>query len=455
MRSIGYSFNNAIADIVDNSIAANATQINIQCDWAGYEPTLEIKDNGFGMNYDQLEEAMRLGSKSPVEERAKTDLGRFGLGLKTASFSQCKKLTVITKKEEQTFKAVWDLDLVVKENKWIIDIEELKGESPLINDGTIIKWEKIDTFEKKNQQDSEKYFESVVSALDEHIGLVFHRYISGEFGSKISFSINGIESISSDPFFIKKSTKLPTEYIDNCSVTTYTLPHHTKCSSKEWNDHEGKEGYLANQGFYLYRNGRLISKATWFGLSKKLDMRKLCRICIDINNESDLEWQLDVKKSSANPPPRIKRKLRSLIDKLTLPSTKKFTYRSRTLANSERSPIWDRKVEDRKITYKINRNNPLISSLFSSMDDDSALELERTFCLIDKTLPSASIFSDYSEDPKNLVTDEITIKELAISAKKMLEYLTYKDKLSRNDACDILKSMELFRNNWEELKESI
>jgi hypothetical protein len=89
------------------------------------------------------------------------------------------------------------------------------------------------------------------------------------------------------------------------------------------------------------------------------------------------------------------------------------------------------------------------------MDDDSALELERTFCLIDKTLPSASIFSDYSEDPKNLVTDEITIKELAISAKKMLEYLTYKDKLSRNDACDILKSMELFRNNWEELKESI
>ena len=103
MRSIGYSFNNAIADIVDNSIAANATQINIQCDWAGYEPTLEIKDNGFGMNYDQLEEAMRLGSKSPVEERAKTDLGRFGLGLKTASFSQCKKLTVITKKEEQTF----------------------------------------------------------------------------------------------------------------------------------------------------------------------------------------------------------------------------------------------------------------------------------------------------------------------------------------------------------------
>ena len=184
-------------------------------------------------------------------------------------------------------------------------------------------------------------------------------------------------------------------------------------------------------------------------------MRKLCRICIDINNESDLEWQLDVKKSSANPPPRIKRKLRSLIDKLTLPSTKKFTYRSRTLANSERSPIWDRKVEDRKITYKINRNTPLISSLFSSMDDDFALELERTFCLIDKTLPSASIFSDYSEDPKNLVTDEITIKELAISAKKMLEYLTYKDKLSRNDACDILKSMELFRNNWEELKESI
>ncbi len=455
MRSIGYSFNNAIADIVDNSIAAGATEIDINCDWGGNHPTLEIKDNGIGMNYEELEEAMRLGSKSPVEERAKNDLGRFGLGLKTASFSQCRKLIVITRKEGKTFKAIWDLDLVVKENKWLIDMDEIREKSTLDNNGTVIKWEKIDTFEKKNQKESVKYFESVVSELDDHIGLVFHRYISGEFGKKINFSINGIKSESADPFFIKKSTKLPTEHIDNCSVTTYTLPHHSKCSLKEWSDHEGKEGYLANQGFYLYRNGRLISKATWFGLSKKLDMRKLCRICIDVNNESDLEWQLDVKKSSANPPPKIKRKLRNLIDKLTLPSTKKFTYRARTLANSERSPIWERTVQGRAITYKINRKNPLISSLLDNMDDDSALELERTFCLIDKTIPSSSIFSDYSEDPKNLITEDISIKELIISAKKMLEYLTNEDKLSRDDAYNILNSMELFRNNWDELKESI
>ena len=89
------------------------------------------------------------------------------------------------------------------------------------------------------------------------------------------------------------------------------------------------------------------------------------------------------------------------------------------------------------------------------MDDDSALELERTFCLIDKTIPSSSIFSDYSEDPKNLITEDISIKELIISAKKMLEYLTNEDKLSKDDAYNILKSMELFRNNWDELKESI
>ena len=112
MRSIGYSFNNAIADIIDNSITADADQINIECNWNGEEPTIEILDNGNGMDKEELIEAMRPGTKSPLSERSLEDLGRFGLGLKTASFSQCKRLVVKTYKDSSFNQAIWDLDNV-------------------------------------------------------------------------------------------------------------------------------------------------------------------------------------------------------------------------------------------------------------------------------------------------------------------------------------------------------
>ena len=271
MRSLGYSFNNAIADILDNSISAKATKIEILCNWDKEEPFVEIKDNGVGMTNEELEEAMRLGSKSPLYERDKEDLGRFGLGLKTASFSQAKKLIVKTKKDESTFEASWDLDLVEKENKWFMDIEKVDGENEIKDKGTIVRWEKIDTLEKKDQKNSQEYFESITAQLAKHISLVFHRYITGDYGTKISFSINGNICPSADPFFKEKSTNQPPEVIANkCRVISYSLPHHTNCSSEDWDFHAGEEGYLANQGFYLYRNGRLICKATWFGLARKL-----------------------------------------------------------------------------------------------------------------------------------------------------------------------------------------
>ena len=118
MRSIGYSFNNAIADIIDNSITAEADRIEIECIWDGENPTVEIIDNGNGMNREELIEAMRPGTKSPLSERSEEDLGRFGLGLKTASFSQCKRLIVKTFQDSIFNQAIWDLDNVQRLNKW-------------------------------------------------------------------------------------------------------------------------------------------------------------------------------------------------------------------------------------------------------------------------------------------------------------------------------------------------
>ena len=456
MRSLGYSFNNAIADIIDNSISAKATKIDIICNWDNQDPFVEIKDNGIGMTSEELEEAMRLGSKSPLHEREKEDLGRFGLGLKTASFSQSKKLIVKTKQDEKTFQAIWDLDLVERENKWFLDIEKLECKDELETNGTTIRWEKIDTLEKKDKKNSQEYFESVTDQLIKHISLVFHRYISGDYGNKIIFSVNGNVCISADPFFKEKSTNQPPEIIANkCKVISYALPHHTKCSSEEWEYHAGEEGYLANQGFYLYRNGRLICKATWFGLARKLEMRKLCRISIDIDNSSDAEWQLDVKKSTATPPQQIRGRLRDLIDAFSRPAIKKITKRAKALISKDKFPIWERFVSsDRQIIYKINKEYPSIKFLLNSLSDDLADETEKIIALIEKLIPLQLISSDYAENPKNLITEEITIKEILDHAKNLIDYYI-KQGLSEEESYDILQKVDLFRENWNSIKDSL
>ena len=171
MRSIGYSFNNAIADIIDNSITAEADLIEIKCLWNGEEPTIEIKDNGKGMIKNKLIEAMRPGTKSPLSSRSNEDLGRFGLGLKTASFSQCKKLIVKTFQDKLINEASWDLDIVQEQNKWFLDLENSKENTTNLKTGTIVRWEKIDTLSKKNKEDAEETFNSMVSNLDKHIGI--------------------------------------------------------------------------------------------------------------------------------------------------------------------------------------------------------------------------------------------------------------------------------------------
>ncbi len=422
MRSIGYSLNNAVADIIDNSISAKASKIEIICSWDGNEPFIEIRDDGIGMDAEQLEEAMRLGS-DPTSRRDPDDLGRFGLGLKTASFSQAKKLIVRTSNNESDSIAIWDLDLVAKEDEWILDIETSSEGDFLKKQGTVVRWEKIDTLEQKDKKDSNYFLEELTSQLIKHISLIFHRYISGEDERKISFKVNGNLCISSDPFFIEKSTKQPVEKIDN-----------------------------------LYRRGRLICKSTWFNLGKKLEMRKLCRVSIDIENNTDADWQLDVKKSRATPPPRIKSRLRKLIDTFSRPSAIKYTSRviNKKLANKEKKPIWERVVSNKSkdIIYKISKENPSITNIFNSLNDDLSLQLENVFSLIEKCVPYPEIAHDYTENPKNLKSEKFSIKELIDLATTTKDFYIKSGK-SFEETYNLLKNLSYLNENWSEIEEHI
>ena len=449
MRSIGYSFNNAIADIIDNSITAGASRIEIICDWVEDEPYVEITDNGIGMDHDELVEAMRAGSKSPADSREKNDLGRFGLGLKTASFSQCKKLSVKTRKNDVTYLAQWDLDRVVKENKWLLDLSELDFEEGLRKSGTIVRWECIDSLEKK-QKDSKTYFNEVVVNLIDHVSLIFHRFMDGSY-KNIDIFINGNKCIGFDPFFKEKSDHAPEEVIDNCIVRSYSLPHHSKISKKEWDQYAGKEGYFLNQGFYLYRNGRLILKGTWFGLTKRADNIKLCRVSLDIDNSCDLSWQIDVKKSRANPPLHIRKRLRELIATLIRPSKRKITNRARALTNSDIDPTWIRLSDNGSIKYQINRNHPCIKRYSENLEEKDLIGFLGTLNLIDAMIPIPSIYSDYSEDAASLITEELTIEDLYSQAKEM--YLFYESKnRNRDTILNLIRSSEPFTSRWYELE---
>ncbi len=459
LRSIGYSFENAISDIIDNSITANATEISINCNWDGINPYVEIIDNGIGMNYEELINAMVLGSKSKKEIRDRDDLGRFGLGLKTASFSQCKKLTVITKQNEKILQAIYDLEKVVKENDLTIDLTEPKEFDTLESQGTFVKWELIDTLEKKNKVDSQNYFNNLINDLEKHISLYFHRFLAGDKTKKITINLNNIACKPYNPFFVERSEKLPLEIIDDlntsCKVQAYTLPHHQKVNNFEWELYAGKEGYLANQGFYLYRNNRLIIKGTWFKLRAKKEETKLSRIAIDIDNTCDEFWQIDVKKSSAEPPLTVRSKLKKIVDRFTAPAKKKINNRGAKLHNQDALPIWKRIINDHKIQYSVSKEHPKIESFKKQLIEDNKKGFDEILDLIDSTIPLSSIYTDYSEAPKNIEIKELPDQELLEHAKDMIKTLLEKTDFSKEEIINKIRFSEPFKSNWEQLEENL
>ncbi|MFV0172337.1 ATP-binding protein [Empedobacter falsenii] len=240
-REIGYTPEVAIADILDNSITAKSTEIQI---FTGeiLNPYICIVDNGLGMDENELIEAMRLASKNSKDNREQNDLGRFGLGLKTASFSQCKKLTVVSKKNNQIQAKQWYIDLIISSNKWLlkeIDNFELIPNIEILNShetGTMVLWENIDKIEFKN-------FSTIVKELRDHLSLVFHKYLEGFSNKKkLEIYINNNKVEPFNPFNYKNlaTQELAEEKLilanKEVIIQPYILPHHSKVSDNAYNE---------------------------------------------------------------------------------------------------------------------------------------------------------------------------------------------------------------------------
>lgn len=403
LRSIGYSFSTAVADIIDNSISAQATEVYVFSDPLVTQPFFCILDNGRGMNSAELDNAMLPGSDREGVQDSETELGRFGLGLKSASLSQCREFTVASKKHGKIRAMSFDLDIIEANNKLLLkvltndEIEQLPHVSELkaFDSGTIVIWTKFDKIEglAKNFEDS---FRSLVAESKKHVELVFHRYYND-----VAIYYHGKRVEKRDPFLLDSIGRQQTGRTSTISVNgseiivvPYTLPFANSLTSEEKALLGNPKSIYDDQGFYLYRNKRLISWGSWMHMGIRSELNKLARIRVDIPSSLDSVWMLDVKKSSAKIPDKIKDLIKMAVED-SIVRSKRTTKFPGTKEQSVEFKVWDRINEhEGKIRYEINRETPAIATLFEVLDDGERKLLEIALSQIESYLPKYSISND-------------------------------------------------------------
>lgn len=417
LRDLGYSLETAIADLIDNSISADAADIQIYCDGSRSEPALVIADNGRGMNEGEVIVAMRHGATDPRKERGPKDLGRFGLGLKTASFSQCRRLTVVSAVKGERAGAEWSLARIEEDDDWfisVLDPDEI-AEQPFIellgDTGTLVIWRDLDRlFEDETGQKRDEIVNEKLAVVERHLSLVFHRYLAGEVKGrkKLSIYINGHPVAAFDPFCrTNEATQMLREdkvWIGDVPVVMqpYILPHHSRLSASEWDYYQDRSDFISNQGVYVYRNGRLMAWGDWFRLVPKGEATKLARVQIDFPNSLDESWTIDIKKSRARPPLAVRDRLRQIIDQITARSVNVHRGRGQKLFQETKAPLWERYADHGGIRFAINAEHPLVASLCARLPAPEASSLSVLLDSIAAALPVEMIYSDYSTNPREV-----------------------------------------------------
>ncbi len=423
MRAYGYSLPTAIADLVDNSIAAACKTVWLTFHWAGADSWISVADDGSGMTEAELRDAMRLGSRNPLHEREPTDLGRFGLGLKTASLSQCRRLTVASVPEGPAAVRRWDLDHLSRQNThgWQLLKSAAPGSETIlelpegVEQGTVVLWEALDRIvgdADVADQRIQRHFLRAVEDVEKHLAMVFHRYLGGR--ARLRILVNGNEVQAWDPFIEGHPATWPTPeevlelpgYDEPVRVRGFVLPHKDKLGDEGHQQASGPAGWNAQQGFYLYRNERLIVAGSWLGLGgsrpwTKEEHYKLARIRLDIPNSMDHLWQLDVKKSSAKPPPQILDRLKGLAQSVRQDARSVFAhrgkYRTRSRKDEFRRP-WKAQRRSGRMRYQIDRQHPLVEAVTQSCLEQ-AVEVECMLRTLVETVPVEQIWLDAAENP--------------------------------------------------------
>lgn len=424
LRGLGYTPETALADLIDNSIAAGATLVELSLDWNSGEPRIAVRDDGHGMSYDELLHAMRFGGHGPKTARGPDDLGRFGLGLKTASLSQCRRLTVSTSQGNAYSRLTWDLDTVESTNSWTVlvdtDIPQFDHVAPLGTGetGTMLVLDAMDEAGGFFGLDKERFF-ARVSDVRDHFAMVFHRFLSGD-ARRVRIRLNGRDVAAWDPMQRNhEATQIlgsTTAGSGNARVrlTSYVLPHRDRYRDEaEFLAAGGPGGWAERQGFYVYRGKRLVVAGSWLGLGERREWTKdessrLARIALDLPTSCDLAWRINVIKARARPPAN----LRSYLVRIGLTSRERarevFAWRGGQIRaaghRNEVSPIWDEEHVSGRRRYRVNRHHPLLAALFEK-GGDVARMTAAAVALIERSVPVERIWLDVSEDVEHVAPD--------------------------------------------------
>lgn len=468
MRSMGYTFESAVADIIDNSVTAGSSEIRVFFPSDPSHCYVAILDNGCGMTRDELHIAMRYGSRASEESRRDNDLGRFGLGMKAASLSQCRVMTVISKKDGHTSAFQWDYNKIKGQSKWLMveyQLEELKAlphldELQQFKTGTLVVWQDFDVINKSSNGQVFTTLTEYKGKMIDYVGLIFHRFISAKKSERIDFYINKHKVEALDPFLESHPKTTARKEIDlevkdkdgierHIKAQPFILPYIKDLSEKDiW-----KSGGIdrALQGYYIYRNNRLIIWGKWFGQPRG-ELTKNARIRVDIPNTLDDMWGIDVKKQNATIPPVIKNQLRRAVEETMNIAVRQQTHRGRKENPDERiSFIWNRiQSRENHFYYEINKESEIYKLVRSKIDDQAFSYVEMLLEELEQNLPLHQMYLDKS----NNVVDEKEVDdrmgELLQKAIMIIDSMCSINGKSAEETIGILlNSEEIFMSNEE------
>jgi len=468
LRSFGYTPATAIADLVDNSVTAGATQVEIVFRWEGVDSDVSIRDNGTGMTEDQLRSAMRAGSSNPLDTRSKSDLGRFGLGLKTASFSQARSLSVASSTTTSDLAIRrWDLDHVGRENRWSLlkslppgsreNADQLAKHGP----GTLVWWHNVDRIVDSRPTQDERArtsFFLVVDRVKEHLEMVFHRFLAR---GNLGITVNGQVCAPWDPFLSTNpaTERLPAESkkltvangkVEKLTIQPYILPHRSALTDAEHSKAAGPRGWNLQQGFYLYRADRLIVPGDWFDLGMKPEEHsKLARICVEITQEMDHDWALDVRKSKGRPPSALRDDFRRIARATRERAQDVYRFQGRrgigqTGAKAITAPVWLVAQEGELVSYRVNRNHPMVSQLIADATPPTKRRLTAALSLVERNVPLAHILAQGYADEAKFGWEQTKLDSEVLDEMSRIFEAKCTEGLSESDARNFVLSIQPF-----------
>lgn len=471
----GYSLETALADLMDNSITANANRIEVLTKVDKEPFILFIADNGNGMDQASLKKNMQFPSKSPEDKRDISDLGRFGLGLKTASFSQTRIFTVLSRKKgsDKFFGLTWDVNHLKNSGKWemILNSEEeinniieqytsiskehLNNSSEFIPN-TIVVWKGLYKFEnyvnEKNKQDALK--EEITNTTSEYLSIVFHKFMERQ-NNRLQIRINNTLVNPFNPFPAENSNLRALEPLqkefgnDFVKIQGFVLPNTSiKDDSNTWTPKN--KSLMDMEGLYIYRADRLILFGGWNGLIKKMPRLQLGRLKIDIGNKVDHLFHLNVAKSQINIPHDLKNAfLRAIVDLKTEAQKEYFNHGLKSFKQRPTeysSELFYKIATNKGVLLRINDEFPLLKSLKSSLNSNQKAELnfilKMSSNLINKVrqVDNIQITGDAEKDG-------ISTVEIVKSIKELLTLGLSKEQIKK----DILPNLGLKDNLTDEI----